>query len=86
MTYRKASAASPIFKVRSGIDYKCLMTGSCLMLPVWRGQSALTCLEARVLLVDHINTATTTYYTVCAVTSLQGLERVLDFHGTISVR
>lgn len=33
---------------------------------------ALTCLEARVYFVDDVNTAATTYHTVCAVTTLKG--------------
>ena len=47
---------------------------------------ALASLEARVLLVDDINAATTTNDTVCAVTSLEGLQRISDFHFSFPIK
>ena len=43
-------------------------------------QSALTSLEARVQLVDDVDTALAANQTVFAVTSLQRLERIFDLH------
>ena len=47
---------------------------------------ALTRLKAWVLLVDNVNAATTTNDAVCAVTALEGLQRISNLHSTISVR
>jgi hypothetical protein len=41
---------------------------------------ALTCLKARLGLVDHISPATAANHAVIAVTTLEGLERINDFH------
>jgi hypothetical protein len=43
-------------------------------------RSALTSLEARVLLVDDVNTALAANKAVLAVASLERLERILDLH------
>jgi hypothetical protein len=45
-----------------------------------RARLTLTCLEARLGLVDDISPATATNHAVIAVTTLEGLERINDFH------
>jgi len=54
-------------------------------LPALKGQrqhkSALTGFHARVLFVDNINPATTTYYTAVFVTHFGRFQAVSDFHG-----
>lgn len=45
---------------------------------------ALTCLEARLCFVDHVNAAFAANDTAVAVTVLQRPERVLDFHKSVS--
>lgn len=45
------------------------------------GQSALTCLETWVRLVDDVNTALTANNAAIAVTRLKGAKRILDFHS-----
>ena len=45
-----------------------------------RRKSALTSLEARVLLVDDVDASLAANQTVVAVTSLQRFERILDLH------
>lgn len=44
--------------------------------------SALTCFEARIGLIDDVDTSTATDQTIGTVTGLQRFDRVLDFHGT----
>ncbi len=41
---------------------------------------ALTCLEAALRLVDHVDAAFATYHAAITVPVLQRAERVLDFH------
>lgn len=45
----------------------------------------LTCLEARVFLVDDVNAALTADHAVVPVTGHQRFERVLDLHVTVPV-
>lgn len=45
---------------------------------------ALTCLEPRVDLVDHVDAALAAHETVGPVAALQRFQRVLDFHNVRS--
>jgi hypothetical protein len=47
-----------------------------------RSQSALTSLEARVLLVDDVDAALAANQAVIAMTGLKRFKRILDFHFT----
>ena len=50
------------------------------------GCLALPRLETRILLVDYIDAAAAANDTVRAMTTLKGLQRISDLHGTISVQ
>jgi hypothetical protein len=47
-----------------------------------RSQSALTSLEARVLLIDDVDAALAANQAVIAMTGLKRFKRILDFHFT----
>ena len=65
----------PANHIRSGV----LLEPSARMMQA-AAKSALTCLEARLGLVDDIGPATAANHAVVAVAALEGLERINDFH------
>jgi len=53
--------------------------------PEFRRISALTCLETRIALIDHVGAALAADYAAKAITLFRGFERVDDFHSSLSL-